>query len=79
MSNFDLIAGIVKNVTHDRPTHQRYEDLDTQTQSKIQRQAEVGRTTPDAIWAAFLAQRAANLAEEAESERAQSIALSARR
>ena len=79
MSSYDTIASIVKNVTRERQPHQRYEDLDVQTQKRIQHQAQAGGTTPETIWTGVLALRAENLAEEAESERAQSIALSARR
>lgn len=79
MSSYDTIANIVKNITRERQPDQRYEDLDTQTLERIQHQADAAATTPKAIWTAVLAKRAEHSAEEAESERAQSIALSARR
>lgn len=79
MSSYDTITSIVKNITRERQPHQRYEDLDTQTQQRIQHQAEANGTTPRTIWTAVLAHRADNLADEAESEKAQSIALSTRR
>jgi hypothetical protein len=79
MSSYDTIATIVKNITRERQPDERYEDLDTPTRERIQHQAEADATTPRASWAAVLAQRAEDLAEEAESERAQSIALAARR
>lgn len=79
MSSYDTIANIVKNITRERQLDQRYGDLDVQTQERIQHQAEADGTKPEAIWTGVLAVRVENLAEEAESERAQAIALSARR
>ncbi|WP_458111192.1 hypothetical protein M1D88_12590 [Arthrobacter sp. R1-13] len=79
MTNYDLVASIVKNIRRETQLPERYQDLDQQTQERIKRQAEAADTTPESIWKVVLTQRAENLKDDAKSEEAQAIALASRR
>lgn len=79
MTNYNVVASIVKNIRREMQLPERYEDLDPQTQERIQMRAEAEGVTPESIWKVVLAQRSENLNDEAKSEQAHAIALALRR